>query len=85
MTMTDRSSEVRTACRDNGLTFRRHPTKARLYQVVDRGDKSVVIDNVPLNTLHRACWAGFFDCYDPVSKTFDHEQMKNYDLFEVEK
>ena len=81
--MTDHSEEIRAACRENGLTLRRHPTKGRLYQVIDRSDKTVVIDNVQLNALYRACWAGFFDCYDPASKTFDREKLNNFELFEV--
>lgn len=77
----DKEQTVRTTCREHGLTCRRHPTKGRLFQVLDRADKTVIIDAISLAALHRACMAGFIDCYDKQTHTFDRGKLKNYELF----
>ena len=78
----DKEQEVRATCREHGLTCRRHPTKGKLCQVVDRDTKTVVIDAISLAALHRACMAGFIDCYDKETRTFNRGKLKNYELFE---
>lgn len=76
----DKETEARTICREAGLTCRRHPTKKRFYQVIDRASKSVVIDCVTLDNVYRNCLSGFVSSYDPVKRTFDRGKMKNYEL-----
>lgn len=76
----DKETEVREVCRNHGLTCRRHPTKNRLFQVIDRQTKSIVIDDVSIVALHRASMAGFIDYYDPSTRTFDRGKLKNYEL-----